>query len=987
MTNKARLALLMASVFAFLVSFGFLPKNNHAHNPLATSDTNRQIFWADSVLQSMSLEEKIGQLFMISTYSNRNESHYSDIEEKIKKYHIGGLIFFQGDPETQAKLTNRYQAKSSVPMLIGIDAEWGLGMRLENTVSFPKQITLGAIDDANLIMEMGEEIGRQCRRMGIHINFAPVADVNTNPENPVINYRSFGESKDWVAEKASAYATGLQNMHVMAVAKHFPGHGDTDTDSHVALPVVRHTKKRLYEQELLPFKTLINKGIRGIMIGHLYVPAFESRSNTPATVSKSIVTDLLQKEMLFDGLTFTDAMNMRGITRQFSAGQAEVEAYKAGNDVLLQTSHLEEAFAKLKSGFEEGELKIEELDKHVLKILMAKYQSGLSNYQPIELEGLGEYLNDIRSSKLKLKLYRDAVTTVRSEKDLIPLKYLDTLKIASVTVSASDDNSLQEEFLKYAPIAKFSIPKPSSSKDWRDIVEQADQYNLMIVSVHDMNSLRRRNFGVSPSTIDFIEALSKKTHVIVCTFGNPYGLMLYDKFPNLICGYEDQPEAYQALAEVLFGGLSSQGKLPVTASRKAQFDSGVLTAELSRLIEDEPYKVGMYASRLERIDTIVANAIKQHTFPGCQVLVAKSGRVIFNRAYGNRRYGFDEPVSTETLYDLASMTKVSATLQAVMILNERGWLDLNLKASDYLPELKGTNKENMVIADILEHQAGLRSFEAYWTHTKDKGRFLPEYYESKPTENNLQVADGLYIKRKIRDDVWKWIIESKLSTRKDSHGGYRYLYSDLGLITMQKIVERITGQTLDQFVEQNIYQPLGMWHTLFNPLKKFKKEQIAPTEQDNIFRERQVWGTVHDPNAALLGGVAGHAGLFSNTWDLAKLYDMNMMNGWYGERQYLFPETVSHFATNFTKKSHRGIGWDKPKSGDERSDMSDMASASTFGHTGFTGTVVWVDPDNELIFIMLSNRVYPRSDNNRISQLKIRRLVHDAVYSALKEPS
>ena len=941
--------------------------------------------WADSVLATLSLEEKIGQLFMVSTYSNRNERDYAYTESLIKKYHLGGLIFFQGNAPTQARLTNRYQNASRVPLLIGMDAEWGLGMRLDDAMSFPKQITLGAVEDNELIEKMGYEIGMQCKRLGVHINFAPVADINTNPENPVINYRSFGESKEKVAEKAAAYARGLKRAGVIAVAKHFPGHGDTGTDSHVSLPVITHGKARLNEQELVPFKKLIAEGIDGVMTGHLFVPAYESRSNTPATVSEHIVTDLLQTQLGFDGLTFTDALNMRGITAGYSAGGAELAAYKAGNDVLLQTANLAAGIEKLKQGFDSGDLEIEELNARVHKILRAKYRVGLANAKPIVPDHINEDINNSKAQEIKDQLFKKAVTLLRMQTGLIPFIQLDTLAIGSVAVSAPRNNKFQEALSDFGKIAKYEMPiKPGSSADWQYIVDQADVLDVMIVSVHDMNSLKARNFGVSPSTIDLIKALSKKTKVIVVAYGNPYGLRLFDEFPNVICGFEDDPSAYRAVAEVVYGGRSAAGKLPVTASSLARYNYGNFSANLGRLTEDFPENVGMSSRILEQIEPIVDDAIRQNAFPGCQILVARRGKVVYQKAFGTYRYIKDEPVTRETLYDLASLTKVSATLQAAMMLYERGLLDLNLKASDYLPELKGTNKEQMIVGDILMHQAGLKAFIPFWTHTKSgSGAFLGSYYQFERNDENLQVADGLYIKSSIRDSVWQWLIDSELTTRQNRDGTFRYLYSDLGLIMTQRIIERITGQPLDEFLNQNLYEPLGMTHTLFNPLDHYPKEQIAPTENDQIFRKKQVWGTVHDPNAALLGGVAGHAGLFSNAWDLAKLYQMNLQKGVYGGRRYLFEETIDHFTNNYTSKSHRGIGWNKPTPDQDRSDIASTASPDTFGHTGFTGTVVWVDPDRQLIFIMLANRVYPRENNNKINQLQVRKRLHEVVNAAV----
>jgi beta-N-acetylhexosaminidase len=942
--------------------------------------------WADSILVGMSLEEKVGQLFMIATYSNRNESSYEIIRQQIRKYHLGGLIFFQGTAPEQARLTNDYQSMSKTPLMIGMDAEWGLGMRLDYTVSYPKQITLGAIENNQLIEDMGFEIGSQLKRLGVHINFAPVADINTNPENPVINYRSFGETTDLVSLKAEAYARGLKKAGVMAVAKHFPGHGDTGTDSHVSMPVLNHSLQRLTEQELVPFKRLIDDGIAGIMTGHLFVPSLDDGQNKAATISKKIVTDLLQNEMGFQGLTFTDALNMRGITNQFPPGGADVAAYKAGNDVLLQTANLDAAFYKLIKEFENNDLEVSELDKHVHKILMAKYAVGLNLPQNIEINHLMNDLNSVKNDELKDKLFKNAITVLRTEKDVFPFIQLDTLALGSVAVSAPIGNDFQSQLSTFSKVVNYEMPiKPGSSKDWQYIVDQAFSFDAMVVSVHDMNSLASQNYGVSPSTISMIRALSEKTKVVVVAYGNPYGLKLFDDFPNVICGFENNPHAYKAVAEILFGAGSSNGRLPVTASPLARYNFGQNSLNVGRLTMDFPENVGINSKKLEKIDDIVNDAISRNAFPGGQVLVARRGKVVYHKAFGTLRYGNSEKVTTETIYDLASLTKVSATLQAAMMLNEKGLLNLNLKASDYLPELIGSNKANMLIGDILMHQAGLKSFQAFWTHTKtSNGAYKGEFYQFNNPNENLQVADNLYIKPSIRDSVWRWLIDSDLTTRRKSNGEFRYLYSDLGLIMIQRVIEKITDQPLDEFLEQDLYEPLGMTHTLFNPLSRFPKSQIAPTENDQVFRQRQVWGTVHDPNAALLGGVAGHAGLFSNAWDLAKLFQMNLQNGVYGGRRYLYPETVHHFTVNYTDKSHRGIGWNKPlQSGEEISTIASTASPNTYGHTGFTGTVVWVDPDRQLVFIMLTNRVYPSVNNHKLMDLEVRRRVHEVINESI----
>lgn len=982
MTDKKKITLLPLLFIIFCSWVQLAPIS--PLNPTDTTYLTNQREWVNSVLSTMTTDQKIGQLFVIPAYSNRNESNYQQVENLITEYHVGGILFFQGNPVQQAILTNRYQNASKIPLLITIDAEWGLGMRLDNTISFPKNITLGAIQDDYLVEMMGEEIGRQCKRLGIHLNYAPVVDINTNPDNPIINYRSFGESKFNVATKAAAYARGLQRVNVMASAKHFPGHGDTGTDSHFSLPIIDKSKKQLTENELFPFQYLISDSVASVLTGHLYVPSLDNGTNRSGTVSKKIVTDLLRGEMGFQGLAVTDALVMQGLTKYYGSGNAELESFKAGNDLLVQPKSLPTAINRIRTALADGEISIADLDQRVSNILRAKYWVGLNRNERVELTNLQSDLNTAKARQLKSELFNKAITIVQNEDNLLPFLNLDVTSFASISVSPGRDAEFIKSLDQYANFKHFTIPfKPSKNSDWEGVVAQAANYDVVVVGVHDTNSLRSRNYGMTPATEKLISELQKSTKVIVCMFGNPYGLRNFDDSKYLICGYEDEPEAHRAVAQVLFGAIPARGILPVSVNKSITVGDGFYTSALGRLHYEDPAKVGMNEQALQSIDAIAEEGIQQGAYPGCQVLVARKGAVVYHKAYGNLRYGANEPVTNETIYDLASVTKVAATLQAVMLLNERGEIDLNQTASHYLPELRGTNKEDMLVGEILMHQAGLKSFIPFWVNTKSSsGAFESKYYTFRPDQVNLQVANNLYIAPTIKDDVWQWLIESSLNSRESRQGGYRYLYSDLGLIMLQRLVERVTNMPLNDFTELHFYEPLGMVTTTYNPLEKFPKERIAPTEYDKIFRGTAIQGTVHDPNAALLGGVAGHAGLFSNAWDLAKLFQMNLQKGFYAERQYLFPETVPHFATNYSTKSHRGLGWNRP-TGEEQSSVASMASSTSYGHTGFTGTVVWVDPTQDLIFIMLSNRVYPSANNKKLAQLQIRRRMHEAVYNSI----
>lgn len=940
----------------------------------------RQNIWADSILATMTLEQKIGQLFMISAFSNRNETDYNYLENQIKKYHIGGLIFFQGNPMQQAVLTNRYQAAAEIPLLIGIDGEWGLGMRLDQAVSFPKAITLGATYNPEIVEKVGFEIGQQCHRMGIHINFGPDADINSNPKNPVINYRSFGEAPQNVSNLASAFARGLKNAGIMASAKHFPGHGDTETDSHHALPLLKHTKQHIDDIESVPFRRLIQDSIASVMVGHLEVPALEPTPNMPASVSEKVINQYLKKQLGYKGLVITDAMNMRGLLRYFPTGKAEVEAFKAGNDILLQTANIETAYNELLKNFQDSTLSVTDLDQRVLKILKAKYQAGLNQYKPIDYSNLLQDLNKPHVSDLIQEVFDEATTLVRDNESLVPIQNLNNLNYALLTVGAPSNHPIHQIFDLYGVKKSFNIPfKPTKPDDWEAVVEQAAQNDLVIVTVHGLHNLESRNFGLTNETLDLIVELQSQTKVIVCVFGNPYVLKNFSDFDTIICGFEDEKQSAIAVANMIFGVKPAKGKIPVnTLSFDGKIGDGLKTLTKNRIGFGAALSEGMDADQLATISPIMLNAIRNEEFPGAQVLVARNGKVVYFEAFGNLRYGFDEPVTLKTDFDLASLTKVTATVQAVMMLYNQKKLDIEKPIKYYLPEVDSTDKGNILLKDLLLHQAGLRPFIPFYSKTISGGQYSTEFYaETNPENKLLTVYNGLFIKPAIKDSVLNWI---KNSTLISSGTTKRYAYSDLGLILLQRVVEKITKRNLDDYLYFSLYQPLGMERTGFNILKKLEATEIAPTEIDNHYRKGLIRGTVHDQNAALLGGVAGHAGLFSNAWDLAKLFQMNLNKGKYDGKQYFLPATIDYFTKNQSDVSHRGLGWNKPP---EEASLSENASEDTYGHTGFTGTAAWVDPQKNLIYIFLSNRVYPSADNNKLIKYRTRKKVHDVIYKAI----
>jgi beta-N-acetylhexosaminidase len=945
-----------------------------------TDYTKKQEAWVENILSEMTLEEKVGQLFMIAVYSNRREADYTIVENQIRKYHLGGLAFFQGNATKQAELTNRYQAAAKIPLLIGLDAEWGLGMRLNNAYSFPKAITIGAAKDIELVEQVSEEIARQCKRIGVHFNFSPVGDINSNPKNPVINYRSFGESPLNVSELTSAFVRGHRKYNILTSAKHFPGHGDTHVDSHYDLPVLQHSLKHIQEVESAPFKAMIADSVASVMIGHLNVPALDK--GVPATVSERIIKDYLQKELGFTGLVISDALNMKGLLKSFPVGEAEVRAFKAGNDMLLQTSNLDKAYNAVLAACINGRITEEELNHSVRKILKSKYWAGLHSYKPVDLRNINQDLDSDRSKELKQLIYYKAVTVTRDEFGLIPLKGLATLKMASIGVGVDQENLFQSTLELYGDVSSYLLQdKPARSTDWRPIAEEAVKNDLVIVSIHKVRQSEKLDYGITEETLNMLRYIQENSRLIVCVFGNPYSLKFFDEFETVMCGFEDEDEAHMAAANVLFGVNSAQGKVPVnTLSADGKLDYGYEVESFARLGFAMPSEVGISAAKLQEIRKVVNSAILGEEFPGCQVLVARKGKVVFYEGFGNMKYNNGQAVNRHTLYDLASVTKVASTLQALMMLYDQGKINIDEKLSTYLPELLGTNKSRLIIKDILLHQAGLKAFVPFFDQTRfGSGQYNPYYFSNFPiTPGHIPISDNLAVNPVIKDSVFSWVEKSALINAP----GSQYVYSDLGLLLLQKLVERVSGRNLDAFVGANIYEPMGLHSMMYNAFTQKTKDQIAPTEVNGDFRKSAIHGTVHDPNAALIGGVAGHAGLFSNAWDLARLMQMNLNGGFYDDRQFFSKETIDFFTKPQSKVSHRALGWNRP-TGPGDGTVSQYASSKTYGHTGFTGTCVWVDPEKELIFVFLSNRVYPSANNQKIIRNKTRQKIHDIAYKAL----
>jgi len=933
--------------------------------------------WVDSLMSVLTPEEKIGQLFMIAAYSNKDETHYREIEQFVRNYKLGGLIFMQGTPQKQAELINRYQSVARIPLIIGFDGEFGLSMRLQNVISYPRQLLLGAIQNDLLIYEMGREFARQMKLAGIHVNFAPVIDVNNNPANPVINDRSFGEQVPNVIRKSIMYMKGLQDGGILACAKHFPGHGDTETDSHYDLPVLDHSRSRLDSVELRPFRALAANGVGSMMVAHLNVPALDNTKGLPTTLSSKVVNDILRKDFNYKGLVFTDALNMKGVSKYFPSGIAEVRALLAGNDVLLFSDKVPAAIEGVLKAVREGTISQALIDEKVRKILLAKYWLGLNRFQQLEPAKLDQEINSEYARYLKERLHMEAITVVTDQGKQIPVGDLSRYNIAAVHISGSRDNTFAAMLDKYAGVQHFYISKEATYKEFQDLQEQLKSYNLVIIGHQGLSRQASRKFGLTDMSIQFIQQLDASNNTINVFFGSPYALNYLKPLKTIIVAYSDEDPSLSASAQVIFGGLSATGRLPVSGgSYKAAW--GINTQGGIRLRYVHPLYVGVRPAALTAIDKLANEAIRIGATPGCQVLVAYRGAVIYEKGFGKHTREGNRSVRITDLYDIASITKITATAPVLMHMNEQGWLDIEKRLGDFLPELKG-NKRNLMLRDILVHQSGLPAWIPFYKNTLT-GRNMPDpdiYHAARDDRYSVPVAKDMYMDARYIDTLYKEIDEAPLQEAK-------YRYSDLGYYYFKKIIEKQFHKELDQVTDSLIWKRLGGNQTMFNPLtRNIPLDRIVPTEVDKSFRMQTIQGYVHDQGAAMLGGVAGHAGFFSTANDLAKYFQMLLNKGTYGTVRFFQPALVDRFTERVSKGNRRALAFDKSVQGGGDGPSCPCVSEASFGHTGFTGTIAWADPKNEVIFIFLSNRTYPDAENRLLINQNIRPRMQEIIYNAI----
>jgi beta-glucosidase-like glycosyl hydrolase/CubicO group peptidase (beta-lactamase class C family) len=922
--------------------------------------------WVESTLRKMTVDEKIGQLLFTTYYGGftaTDSPAYQQLLHDVQDLHVGGFIVItHGSPlgvvKSQAYptavLANQMQAKSKLPLLIGADFERGTAMRYDEGTSFPTAMAVAAGGNPKDAYTMGRITALEARATGVNWVYAPDSDVNNNPANPIINTRSFGENPQRVAEFVSAFVKGVEDNAALATAKHFPGHGDTSADSHIDLPLIPANRERLEHLELVPFRAAIAAGVDTIMTGHLSVPALEPDPNIPATLSSNILQGLLRKELGFHGLIVTDAMDMGGITVRYAPGEAAVRAVVAGADCLLMPPVPDAAFEALQGAVKSGRISKQRLDESVRRVLQAKARLGLHQNRLVDVNALNHKFGSAAWQKEAQEISDRGVTLLRDTPHRLPLDGTKPSRALLLALYA-DPEPYPGEDLERDLRARFDYVTTLRA-DTRFVnasilkLPSPDSYDIAILAMFVRVSDRKGNVDVPPEQMALAEQVYKTGKpVITVGFGSPYLIERFPQAETWLGAFGISDVAQISVARALFGEIPVRGHLPVTVpgvNLKAGFGIEVpanpMTLQPMDARED---------GKLQPAYEVVEKAVKDKAFPGATLAVGYRGQVAI-RPFGKLSYDAKSPaVKPTTMYDIASLTKVVVTTTLVAKLAEGDFavpLDLDAKIERYLPEwASGPQPEwrhRVTVRHLLTHTSGLPPFKEYWRTSKSKQNTLAKIF-AEPLEYEPETKE---------------------------------VYSDLGIILVAEIIERLTGRTLDDLAKSFIFSPLGMKDSMYKPPKKLWPT-IAPTEVDNYFRHRLIQGEVHDENAFAIGGVSGHAGVFSTAPDLAAFCQMLLNGGVYAHQRILRRATVAQFTTaQQLSGGTRTLGWAVPTPGGL---SGHYFSEHSYGHTGFTGTSIWIDPDRQLFVVFLTNRVNPKRENQKIQQ--VRRDLHDAVMQSL----
>lgn len=909
----------------------------------------------DSLLQQMTLKEKIGQLFFISAngyFQSEDDESYRELVSKIKNYNIGGIIYFGGNVYGQAVLNNKLQRISKIPLWITQDMEYGAAMRVSGTTRFTPAMGVAATRNPEYAYWMGKITAKEAKALGVNQIYAPVLDVNNNPENPVINVRSFSGDPYMVALYGQRFIEGVQSEGILSTAKHFPGHGDTDVDSHLSLPVINYNFSRIDSVELVPFRHAINSGIRSVMTAHIAFPQIGDTPDLPATMNQYILNSILVDSLNFDGLIVTDGLEMHGISANYSPGEAVIKSLTAGSDMMLLSPDELTAINEIVRAVERGRISESRIDHSVRKLLNWKKEHGLFENYEVDIEQLSAQISTEEHELIADEISRKSLTLVKNEDNILPIR---ASKFPNILVLSVADNETGEtgSYLSslmrshHPSVMSHVLDNRSSREEKEEILRDARKADLIVIGSF-IYVRSGQPVQLSEEHLEFLNNLPDKPSLLVA-FGNPYIVQDLQETDAQLMAWAANSRQVKNTVPAIFGGTEVSGKLPIEIPGMYEMGHG-LELPQTALRRDNPEVAGMSSEALKKIDSIMEEAVFDSTFPGGVVSVVKDGIIAYQKGFGYHTYDKVKKVRSTDIYDLASLTKVVATTSAVMKLLDEEKLSLDEKVGEYFPEFREGDKGSITIRHLLLHESGLPAFRVY--------------------------IDKLQKESDIIDAIKNEPLAAKPGTQ--------YVYSDLGIILLGKIVEQITDSSLDKYVRKEFFYPMGMSSTYFNPLNvgRWISNRIPPTEKDTVYRMKTMQAEVHDERAYYLNGVAGHAGLFSNAEDLSAFTQLLLSKGRYGGKRYFEEETVELFTASQSEFTNRGYGFNRKS--ENRSTAGSLTGKHTFGHTGFTGTSFWVDPERNLSIIILTNRTYPQRSYGKQINL-IRAAVADAAVLSIVE--
>ena len=927
--------------------------------------------WVDSIYSSLTTEEKVAQLFV--NWVSPEQSNFDEIKKLVVEDKIGGLIFSIGTTKSHVEWLNKFQSLAKTPLLISMDAEWGPAQRLSDVFAHPWNMTLGAIQDESLVRDISKRMAEQNKALGVHINFSPSVDVNNNSKNPIIGNRSFGEDPINVYRKAKAYIQGHKDVGVYTSIKHFPGHGDTDKDSHKTLPVISGNMKRLNNVELFPFKKLIEDGFaESVMLAHLSVPAIDKKY--PSSLSYKTVGKLLREEYNFDGITVTDALDMKGVLQDPTIN-VDLRSFEVGNDIILMSTNVSLGVELIADYYNRGKISEERLSKSVKKILSLKARSGLHNYKEIASKNILEKVNTPKDSLLYSKAMESAITLVKNSKEIMPLSK--NKKYLHVPFGKKENSEFfTNKTAMYVDIERFI------GDDYTSIHKKTD-YDAIIITYHGSSTSPYASNIIPDDIVREIDNISKSNNVILNLFLNPYSLNSFksiDNFESIIISYQNNMISQEISADLMFGVRSFKGKIPVS-NNFFKVNHGLAYDKKEILGFSRPAYEGFDSRKLQYLDSIAIRSIDSMIAPAIQMLVSKNGKVIYNKSFGYHTYEKNVKLENNHVFDLSSITKIIATMPLVLQEYDKGELNLKTRLSELFPNKRLKDKAQIPLRDMLSHYARLRPWIPFYEETLDrkekpKSRF---YRRNSKSSFSIPVSENLFLKTNYREKIFKSIINSELREELE------YKYSDLPFYFLKFWFEDKYNKPLDILANERVFNRLGLKRTMFNPHDKISLNEIVPSERDDFFRYSKLQGYVHDEGAAMLGGISGHAGLFSNSYEVAVVLQAMIQKGKYDNLKLFSQDSFDKF--NFCyfcdKNNRSGVGFDKPQIEGKHGSTFGGVSPESFGHYGYTGSMAWADPDKNIIFIFLSNRTYPTRENTLLQTSNTRTRSQEIVYKSL----